>query len=220
VIQVRDLRVTLDRRRVLDGVSFRLASGEAAALTGPNGSGKTTILRCLLGLVPFQGEARVGGFDVVERPIEARRLIGYLPQRPAFGEATASEVLRFVARLRHISCDRIKPILEQVDLLTHAHQKARTFSSGMQQRLSLAVALLDPTPVLLLDEPTASLDREGQRSFLEIARRLRKDGRTLLLASHRAEEIAALTDRQIELENGQLLQPSNVVPLRRVHEAS
>jgi ABC-2 type transport system ATP-binding protein len=95
--------------------------------------------------------------------------------------------------------------LERVGLARHADQPARSFSGGMQQRLSLAVVLLTEAPILLLDEPTASLDREGQQTFLEIATALKEDdGRTMLLASHRAEEIDELADRVIRLENGRI----------------
>jgi ABC-2 type transport system ATP-binding protein len=106
--------------------------------------------------------------------------------------------------------------LRRVGLAEHATVRARAFSGGMQQRLSLAVALLADPPVLLLDEPTASLDREGQREFLELAVGLRRDGRTLLLASHRAEEIDRLADRLIELSEGRVVGPGAKVQALRV----
>jgi ABC-type multidrug transport system ATPase subunit len=216
VIVAEDLHVVLQGRTVLDGVSFAVRRGEAVALVGANGSGKTTVLRCLLGLVPFAGRARIGGHDVVREPIRARALTGYLPQRPAFGDMTAEEALRFVARIRRVPVDGVLPALRRVGLERHAGSSARTFSGGMQQRLSLAAALLADSPVLLLDEPTASLDRAGQHSFLDLAASLRDEGRTLLLASHRVEEIERLTSRVIELHEGRpLAGDPEVVPLRR-----
>ncbi len=216
MIVAEDLQVVLQGRTVLDGVGFAVRRGEAVALVGANGSGKTTVLRCLLGLVPFSGRARIGGHDVVRDPIAARALTGYLPQRPAFGDLTAEEALRFVARLRRVPVEGVLPALRRVGLERYASSSARTFSGGMQQRLSLAAALLADSPVLLLDEPTASLDRAGQRSFLELAASLRDEGRTLLLASHRVEEIERLTSRVIELHEGRpLAKEPGVVPLRR-----
>jgi ABC-type multidrug transport system ATPase subunit len=214
VIAAQELRLVLQGRTVLDGVTFKATAGEAVALVGPNGSGKTSILRCLLGLVPFDGRASIGGHDAVREPIAARTLVGYLPQRPAFGDLTALEVLRFVARLRRIPDGRILPLLRRVGLEKHAGARARTFSGGMQQRLSLAAALLPDPPVLLLDEPTASLDKGGQRDFLELAGELRGKGRTLLLASHRAEEIDRLADRVIELSEGRVVGPPDLKALR------
>lgn len=98
-------------------------------------------------------------------------------------------------------------MLELVGLAAHAEEPVRTFSGGMQQRLALAVALLGDPPVLLLDEPSASLDREGQEGFLGIVARLRRRGHTLLLASHRAEEVASLTDRVLHVDRGRVMGP-------------
>lgn len=204
LVEVERLRLRLGGRRVLDDLSFEVAPGESVALTGPNGSGKTSILRCLLGLVPFEGRILVGGHDAVREPLAARALTGYLPQKPAFGDARAAEVLAFVARVRRLDRKRIPALLEQVGLASFARARVRTFSGGMQQRLSLAVALYSDAPLLLLDEPTASLDREGQSTFADLVGFLRRQGRTLLIASHRPEEIAALTDRVLRLDEGRL----------------
>lgn len=213
MIRISDLRLSLGGKVVLGGIDLRVGKGEAVALVGPNGSGKTSVLRCILGLAPFEGRIEIHGCDVVKDPVGARRQIGYLPQKPAFGTATAEEALRFVARLRRLDRKRVGEVLAEVGLAGHAKEPARTFSGGMQQRLSLAMALLTDAPVMLLDEPTASLDREGQRTFLEIALELRKRGRTLLLASHRSEEISRLTDRVISLEGGRL---AGLAPLAAV----
>lgn len=204
MITAADLCLTLDGRAILDHVSFRVASGESVALVGPNGSGKTSILRCLLGLVPFAGCVEVDGHDVVREPIAARLLMSYVPQKAAFSDASAREVLTFVAKLRRIDRARIAATLREVGLEAHAAERVRTFSGGMQQRLSLALALLADTPVLLLDEPSASLDREGQEHFFAIIARLRKCGTTMLLASHRPEEVEALTDRVLHIDRGRI----------------
>jgi ABC-type multidrug transport system ATPase subunit len=205
MIRVDDVRLILEKRTILDRVTLEVGRGESVALVGPNGSGKTSVLRSILGLVPFQGRITIDGYDVRTSPIEARARMAYLPQRPAFGSASAREIVFFAADVRRIPRSKASEALERVGLAPHAKETARNFSGGMQQRLSFALALLSDGPVFLLDEPTASLDREGQRAFIEIALELRRTKRTLLLASHRSEEIARIADRVLTIEHGTLV---------------
>ena len=213
MIRASDLRLVLDGHVVLDGVTFAIEAGESVALVGPNGSGKTSVLRCLLGLVPFGGTATIGGHDVVRRAVAARSLVGYVPQKAAFGDATAREALAFVARLRGVDPADAAALLADVGLAAHAAERVRTFSGGMQQRLALAIALLGDPPVLLLDEPSASLDQEGQQRLHRIVARLRDEGRTLVMASHRREEVESLTDRALHVDLGRIVTRGRVIPL-------
>jgi len=205
MIAARDVRLVLEGRTILDGVSFDVARGESIALVGANGSGKTNMLRCLLGFVPFAGRVTIEGHDVVRDGVVVRSLVGYVPQRAAFGDASAAEVLAFVATLRRIEPRRIDVMLDLVGLAAHARDRVRTFSGGMVQRLALAVALLPDPPVVLFDEPSANLDRDGQRLFYDLVARLRAGGHTLLLASHRREEVESLTDRLLHVDWGRLV---------------
>ena len=205
MIRGRDLVVTLGGRRILDHVDFHVARGEAVALIGQNGAGKTTVLRFLLGLVHGRGEITIAGIDPACDPVGARRLIGYMPQTPAFLEETARASLSLLARLREVREPGIDALLERVGLREHARRSVRTFSTGMKQRLSLAAALIGDPPVLALDEPTASLDLAGQRELIALLGHLRAEGRTLLMTSHRAGEIRALCDRAIALDQGRVI---------------
>ena len=205
MIRVRGLTVTLGGRSVLQNLDLDLRQGESAALVGPNGAGKTTVLRCLVGLLRYEGSIFVGGIDARRDPVGAKRLLGYMPQVPAFCEETARGALTFVARLRGVSTHEVPDLLDQVGLSAHAHRRVATFSTGMKQRLSLAAALLGSPPVLVLDEPTASLDLRGQRELVQLLGELAQDGRTLLLSSHRSEEIAALASRIVVLDEGRVV---------------
>ena len=208
MIAATDVRLVLDGHVILDGINLAVDAGESVALVGPNGSGKTSILRCLLGLVPFTGTATIGGHDVVRDPVQARTRVGYVPQKAAFGDASARETLAFVARLRGLAPARATALLAEVSLAAHADDRVRTFSGGMQQRLAVAVALLGDPPVLLLDEPSASLDQDGQETFRRLVARLRRHGRTLVLASHRREEVESLTDRVVHVDRGRIASAS------------
>jgi ABC-type multidrug transport system ATPase subunit len=157
----------------------------------------------------------IEGHDVVRDPIVARSLVGYVPQRAAFGDARAADVLAFVAKVRRIERPRVAAALALVGLRGHARDRVRTFSGGMLQRLALAVALLPNPPVVLFDEPSANLDREGQVLFHDLVARLRADGHTLVLASHRSEEVASLSDRVVHVDRGRLV-PAAVTPGRVV----
>lgn len=205
MIRARNVSVKLGGRHVLDGIDFDVEAGEAVALVGSNGAGKTTVFRALLGLVRHGGTIVVDGVDVLVDPSGAKQRIGYMPQVPAFCEETARGALAFVASLRGSPKTQIDALLLRVGLSQHAREKCRSFSSGMRQRLSLAAALLGDPPLLLMDEPTASLDLPGQRDFISLVRSLHAGGQTIVLSSHRAEEVRALADRVIVLDAGRVV---------------
>ncbi len=180
-----------------NGVDLRVPARTTVALIGPNGSGKTTTLKALLGLVrPTSGEVLVDGTDVTAAGAGLRRRIGYLPQRLSFPEGMrALEVLELYARLRRVAADDLRALLRRVELEEVAGRAVDGFSGGMRQRLGLAVALLGDPELLVLDEPSAALDPSGALLVRDLIREIRADGTGVLLCSHDLAEVQALADQ-------------------------
>jgi Cu-processing system ATP-binding protein len=216
MIEIANLSKRFGEFTAVDAVSLNVRGGEVVALLGPNGSGKTTTLKCLTGLArPDGGRALIGGIDVARQPKRSRALLSFLPQRVAFPESlTALEVLRFYAKLRNIPSERIDWMLEAVDLGAVQHEPVGQFSGGMVQRLGVAVALMPDTPVLVLDEPAASLDPEGGAKLRELVRQATRRGRTILFSTHVLPDVELLADRAAILVGGKLVAVGSVRALR------
>lgn len=203
MIAVANLIKRFGRARVLNGVTFTVAPGEAVALWGPNGAGKSTALRCALGLLNYRGSITIDGLEVRRAGRSVRRLIGYVPQELSFyDDLRVRDAMRLFRRIRGASRRDAASLLEQVNLHEHRAKRIRNLSGGMKQRLALAIARLADPPVLLLDEPTSNLDATGRADVLERLRRLHADGKTILFTSHRSEEMESLADRILSMENG------------------
>jgi len=201
-------------RPALSGVSFRVSAGESLAIVGANGAGKSTLLRILTTLLlPTRGIAEVSGYDVVREPARVRRALGFHSGAEVgfYGRLTALQNLRFFTRLRGLdsrdSERRIGEMVERLGLQSALNSQVRTLSAGTVQRLSLARALIHAPRVLLLDEPTRSLDPLAAAKFREFLRDdvVRRQGTTLLVASHSLAEVEELADRMALLDNGRLL---------------
>ena len=206
VLAVRSVTKRYGRATVLDGVSFAAGPGEALALWGANGAGKTTLIKALLGLVEVDGQIEVGGQDVRRAGKAARHAVGYVPQDVVFYEQSVQATLEFFARLKSAPPERVPALLERLGLVAHARKSVSALSGGLRQRLALAVALLADPPVLLLDEPTANLDAQAQRDYLALLAGLRQhEGKTIVFASHRLEEVELLANRVLVLEHGRLV---------------
>jgi Cu-processing system ATP-binding protein len=202
VIEIRNLRVAYGGVTVFKDLSLSIAAGERVILAGPNGAGKTTLLRCLIGQVRYSGIVRIGGFDAVRAGRRARRLIGYVPQLPAFPPGLdAGEVVAFFQRLRGEAPAPVT-LLEAVGLSSAAGRMPEALSGGMQRRLALAVALIGDPPLLVMDEPTSHLDPEGQSDLYERLDGMRDSGRTILVASHQVGAFGRVIGRVVVLRSG------------------
>lgn len=190
----------------LSGVSFEVKAGEAIALWGANGAGKTTLIKAMLGLVQFDGRIDVCGRDVRREGKAARRNIGYVPQDVSLYDMSVTATLEFFAQLKQAPASRVNELLASLGLSEHAGKQVPALSGGLRQRLALAIALLDNPPVLLLDEPTANLDAQAQRDYLALLSQLcREQGKSIIFASHRLEEVEMLAQRVLVLEHGELV---------------
>jgi ABC-type multidrug transport system ATPase subunit len=205
MIRINGLTRRFGRLTAVDDLSLEIGRGESVALWGANGAGKTTVIRCILGLLRFRGTIEVGGFSVRRRGKRARQLIGYVPQELGFyDDLRATEAITFFGRLKGLRIRETDAVLAKVGLEGHGSKRIRQLSGGMKQRLALAIAMLGDPPVLVLDEVTASLDACGREAFVSLLAQLSGSGRTMLFASHRVEEVTALAHRVVMLERGRI----------------
>jgi Cu-processing system ATP-binding protein len=206
VIRFEGFGKRFGRLTAVEGLDFSVEPGEAVALLGPNGSGKTTTLKAAAGLVaPTAGRVLVGNPAQDASTPSARRAISYLPQRVSFPESlTGVEVVEFYRRLRSCPATRTAEVLRLAALNGASGRPVATYSGGMLQRLGLAVAALPDAPVMLLDEPTAALDPDGLCAFYGLVERRRRDGRALLFSSHQLGDVERLADRFLLLIAGRL----------------
>ena len=190
--------------KAVDRLSFEIEHGVTFALIGPDGAGKTTTLRLLLGLSrPDAGRILIGPGALEPHHPEARRDLGYVPQRVEFPPGrTVAEVLAFFAEIRGLDSAMVGAALERVLLTSLADRRASELSGGYTQRLSLAQALLADPALLVLDEPTASLDPEATWEFRTLVEQLRREGKTILLCSHLLSEVERVADRVLILVEG------------------
>ncbi len=216
MISVQNLVKNYGKVPALRNVSFEVPKGMSFGIIGPNGAGKTTAFKCLLGLVrPTSGSITIAGMDISTRPKAVKELIGYLPQRASFPEnLQVCEVLEFTARLRSVEPRRVEQLLQRVGLAEHKWKRIRELSGGMLQRLGLAQALLPDPPILLMDEPTLSLDPQSVIEFKRIIKEEARRGKTILLASHILSEVEELCQQVAILQYGKIVSVSSIKELK------
>mgnify|MGYP002619796546 CR=1 FL=1 len=191
-IDVHGLVKRFGEKTVVDHVSMMVEQGEIVGFLGPNGSGKTTTIRIMCGLLtPDEGGGRVLGYDLVTEALKIKREVGYMTQRFSFYEdLTIAENLEFVARLYELRPVRehVDRTLEDLGLTSRRNQLAGTLSGGWKQRLALAACIMHKPKLLLLDEPTAGVDPKARRDFWDEIHRLAAEGLTVLVSTHYMDE--------------------------------
>lgn len=222
IIEVINLERTFGSNRAVDGITFRVEQGEVFGLLGPNGAGKTTCVRLLNGILPPSGGTmRVFGFDPATQGEQIRCKTGVLTETPALYERlSARENLRFFGTLAEIPeaglSQRVDEMLSFFDLSARGDDKVETFSKGMKQRLALARALIHQPPLLFLDEPTSGLDPEAAQQVNDLIADLsRRNGQTVVLATHNLLDAQRLCDRVAILNKGRILAIGSLAELSR-----
>ncbi|WP_054309164.1 ABC transporter ATP-binding protein [Mesorhizobium sp. 1M-11] len=191
-IDVKNLVKRFGDKTVVDHVTMSVAEGEIVGFLGPNGSGKTTTIRMMCGLLtPDEGEGTVLGYDLRTESLKIKNEVGYMTQKFSFYEdLTIAENLEFVARLYHLKPieDHVDKTLEELGLTSRRNQLAGTLSGGWKQRLALAACIMHKPRLLLLDEPTAGVDPKARREFWDEIHHLAHGGLTVLVSTHYMDE--------------------------------
>jgi len=206
VLKVENVVKKFGDKVAVNNVSFSVKRGEVYSLLGPNGAGKTTLMSMIAGIIePTEGKIEVLGGDPRESSIRAK--IGYCPQEPVvYDNLTGLENLMFYAGLYGLSGREAKrkcnELLEFVGLGEYGKKPVRTYSGGMMKRLNFAIAIIGDPELLMLDEPTTGMDPRARRSVWELIEKLRKEGKTIILATHYMEEADVLSDRVAIMDLG------------------
>ncbi|WP_346765912.1 ABC transporter ATP-binding protein [Thermococcus sp. 9N3] len=210
-IETENLTKIYDGTVAVDHLNLKVKRGTVYGFLGPNGAGKTTTILMLLGLVePTEGTARVAGINVMEKPVEVKKITGFMPAEGGlYPNLSALDNLLYFAKFYRMSRNeaekRAKELLELVGLRDVADKKVEGFSTGMKQRLLLAQALLNDPEILFLDEPTNGLDPRGAVELRELVRELKKDGKTIFFSSHILAEVEEVSDEIGIISQGKLL---------------
>ena len=220
LIQVRNLGKRYGDKVAVKDVSFDVQSGEVFGFLGPNGAGKTTTIKMIVGLLqPTSGAVRVAGHDVQAEPMAAKASSGYVPDTPnLYAKLSAHELLRFVADLYNLerghAARRIDELLRMFDLAAAADDTIDSYSHGMQQKTSLAAALVHDPRVLVLDEPTVGLDPKSARLIKDILRQMADRGAAVMLSTHILEIAERMCDRVGIIDRGELIAVGTMDELR------
>ena len=220
-IEVRGLTKVYGQQKAVDAISFKLDKGEIVGFLGPNGAGKSTTMKVITGyLRQDAGEAFVCGINVNEKPLDAKRKIGYLPEaNPLYHDMYVREYLDFIADLHRVpgKKQKIEKAIQTVGLMPESSKRIGQLSKGYKQRVGLAAALIHDPEVLILDEPTSGLDPNQIIEIREVIKNLGRN-KTVLFSSHILQEVEAICDRVIIINKGRLVADNTLSNLREGRE--
>ncbi|MGC8887484.1 MAG: ABC transporter ATP-binding protein [Verrucomicrobiia bacterium] len=223
MIQVKNLAKSFGPKRAVDGVTFNVEVGEVLGFLGPNGAGKSTTMRMITGFIPpTEGTVVIGGHDILNNPIEAKKLIGYLPENaPAYADMTVYGFLNFVAELRGLRGEAKKKavsrVIEMCFLETVVHQSIDTLSKGFRHRTCFAQSIIHDPPVLVLDEPTDGLDPNQKHEVRTLIKRM-GEKKAIIFSTHILEEVEAACTRAIIIDRGKIVANGTPEELKRMSE--
>lgn len=223
MIKVENLTKLFGAKHAVDGISFSVGRGEVLGFLGPNGAGKSTTMRMITGFIsPSGGKVSVGGFDIVDQPIAAKRLIGYLPENaPAYTDMTVHGFLNFAAEIRGLTGEARKQavnrVVEMCFLRSVLHQSVETLSKGYRHRTCFAQSIIHDPDVLILDEPTDGLDPNQKHEVRSLIRRM-GEKKAIIFSTHILEEVDAVCSRALIIDRGRIVANGTPQELRRKSE--
>src|SRR5438552_4763966 len=225
MIRVQNLSKSFGPKTAVNGVSFTVNRGEVLGFLGPNGAGKSTTMRMITGFIPpSAGNVRIGEFDVVEQPIPAKRLVGYLPENaPAYTDMTVYGILNFAAEMRGLRGEEKKKaihrVVEMCFLESVLYQSVETLSKGYRHRTCFAQSIIHDPDVLVLDEPTDGLDPNQKHEVRELIRRMGAR-KSIVFSTHIREEVEAGCTRAIISDRGQIVANGTPAELKQRSEVA
>jgi len=227
MIEISHLNKKFDQFVAVDDLSFSVREGEVLGFLGPNGAGKSTTMKVITGfLAPSAGKVTIDGHDISSAALQAKRLIGYLPEgAPSYGDMTTLEFLRFIAQIRGFRGaeieQRVDHVINEVALESVRDQSIETLSKGFKRRVGLAQAIMHDPKVLILDEPTDGLDPNQKHHVRALIKSLATD-KIVIVSTHILEEVTAVCSRAVIIANGKIVAdgtPAELESQSRFHQA-
>lgn len=226
MIEISNLTKRYGNITAVSDLNLTIPSGQFFGFLGPNGAGKTTTIKTLVGLLkPSSGTVKVEGFDVQKQPIQAKQVVGFIPDKPfIYEKLTGREFLQFNAGLYQVAPNeiesRIAQLLDTFELSDWGNELVESFSHGMRQKLVMSAALIHQPKVIVVDEPMVGLDPKGARMVKKIFREICTQGTTIFMSTHTLEIAEQMCDKIAIIQKGQIIAEGTIDELRRLAKSS